>query len=498
MTEPIQALVIEDIGRTNCIHSDREKRIIRELILGEKGTLLACRTKAEKDEINERLRRYKVALAPHKLLSEDVLSYIFELCCEEPASFPIIRESDVRLILTQVCSAWREIMLNTPSIWNDVLVNMSEVSEGAYPGIVQIASKWLNRAQNVPVEMTLRYHQFSSRGSTTDIVKQLIAPYKFRSLVLDVCVPQMLEVLALPEECLSSCTDLRFYNSSCGSIGDGVCIDGVIDESDRDLILDFKLFPNLEVLQLHMSRWKIRSIPFHRLRHYSVEAPMKLSICWDILKHGSTTLEGCELEISKGNAAELNEVIRCPNIQDFSVHFDSRVRCIESFFMHLELPKLESLSISGHVTESELLMVGEWLRSSDILLKRLSFDHYHNVPVSLRSLLQSMPSLHRLELDGDIILDSAIIHDLSTGALGRHLAFLQLSEIPGQLLSEFLDMVKMRSDCGTTDGSKIARFERVWFDCFSLPTGPDRLPIEDIAEEVRQQGVDIQYQVEFG
>ncbi|KIL70528.1 hypothetical protein M378DRAFT_34573, partial [Amanita muscaria Koide BX008] len=63
------------------------------------------------------------ALAPIKHLSYDVLCHIFDLHCKDslPVTFPLnhkLRELvPPQITLSHVCSAWREIILNVPTVW---------------------------------------------------------------------------------------------------------------------------------------------------------------------------------------------------------------------------------------------------------------------------------------------------------------------------------------------------------------------------------------------
>ncbi|TFK64451.1 hypothetical protein BDN72DRAFT_730455, partial [Pluteus cervinus] len=54
--------------------------------------------------------------APHEHLPFEILSDIFLLCAAERLSLPPLK-SEPRLLITSVCSAWREVALATPQLW---------------------------------------------------------------------------------------------------------------------------------------------------------------------------------------------------------------------------------------------------------------------------------------------------------------------------------------------------------------------------------------------
>ncbi|KIL62373.1 hypothetical protein M378DRAFT_32747, partial [Amanita muscaria Koide BX008] len=72
-------------------------------------------------ELVDRIERCRVALAPIKKLSNDVLRRIFIICCESPTEL-LSRDSKMMFLITlcQVCSAWRGLALETPLLWSQI------------------------------------------------------------------------------------------------------------------------------------------------------------------------------------------------------------------------------------------------------------------------------------------------------------------------------------------------------------------------------------------
>ena len=131
---------LSEVGKTNETYSDGDSKIIQRALFSVEKRLCDLQNHATENTrgqiwalINE-IHRYKVALAPHKKLSEDLLRYIFILCAgNAPVRFPAQRETNkkdshprlppIRLILSQVCSSWRQIALYSAELWNNVSFN---------------------------------------------------------------------------------------------------------------------------------------------------------------------------------------------------------------------------------------------------------------------------------------------------------------------------------------------------------------------------------------
>ncbi len=86
---------------------DDEKIIRRSLAFVEKKIQIYSKQLAQLDK---QVVRFRVAVAPHKRLPEDVLRHIFTLSCADS------EESNTALVLSQVCSAWRHLVLDMPPL----------------------------------------------------------------------------------------------------------------------------------------------------------------------------------------------------------------------------------------------------------------------------------------------------------------------------------------------------------------------------------------------
>ncbi|KAJ7455679.1 hypothetical protein B0H11DRAFT_2244463 [Mycena galericulata] len=147
-------------------------------------------------QILKPLTAYRVALAPHKILSDDILREIFIRCAyDEPNHVyyfgPNLRTRfwwltqgegprlDVRLVLSSVCSNWRSVALATHELWNDVDVTFTR--ENTTRRLKALDDIWFPRSGDYP--LTLR---FSLSEEDSRITERLIRyAHRCRFLSID-------------------------------------------------------------------------------------------------------------------------------------------------------------------------------------------------------------------------------------------------------------------------------------------------------------------------
>ena len=91
---------LSEVGKTNEIYSDEDSKIIQRTLFEAEKRLCDLQNHATENTDNQipalinEIHRYKVALAPHKKLSEDLLRNIFITCVGNiPARFPVQQET---------------------------------------------------------------------------------------------------------------------------------------------------------------------------------------------------------------------------------------------------------------------------------------------------------------------------------------------------------------------------------------------------------------------
>ena len=120
---------------TNQEFSDQEKQYIPSVLVqatdelqevqhAEVTTSHRARARRRKAQVSNGIFHYKVALAPHKILSGQVLQLIFQRCI--PQGKVCVPGPKVKpwLRLTCICSPWRTLAINTPELWREVATEL--------------------------------------------------------------------------------------------------------------------------------------------------------------------------------------------------------------------------------------------------------------------------------------------------------------------------------------------------------------------------------------
>ncbi|KAF8631962.1 hypothetical protein AX15_002099 [Amanita polypyramis BW_CC] len=319
------------------------------------------------------------------------------------------------------------------------------------------------------------------------LIRELIAPYNFRKLDVMLDNKHMEYLIALPEEYLSSCEELRLHCSPTGA-----CTYRNIPR------LGFRKFHNLEALHLQRVNLDVRSMSWHRLRSFSItKTAMRISACWDILRRGSGTLEFCELSVFEDQLMDHMEIIHCPKLRHFGVtflHGLDRGHQINPFLLRLRLSSLESLSIPAPMLKRvalELSTLTQLQENCNIQLKRLFIGRTINT-FDLRDILQCVPSVQQLGLDGKVVLHPDVFRDLSLGTLGRHLDDLGIKIVYGKDIHGFLEMVKRRNaskriiDENACDDATYSKFVSIRCIADVRLTAPSTI---ELVREIKEQRV---------
>lgn len=101
-------------------------------------------------EANDELRRkkYPTGNAPFQCLPSELLLVIFALC-RDPSSNTIV----FPLAFGQICTYFRDVVHNAPSLWTKVDLLISEAEQK--PLIAAALEKWSTRAASLPIDLTI-------------------------------------------------------------------------------------------------------------------------------------------------------------------------------------------------------------------------------------------------------------------------------------------------------------------------------------------------------
>ncbi|KIM37498.1 hypothetical protein M413DRAFT_423412 [Hebeloma cylindrosporum] len=97
--------------------------------------------------IEERIHSYRrcLSFSSRKRLPPEIVQEIFHHCMafNYPDESPL--PSTAPLLLTQICSAWRKIALNTPELWSNVVLEFIGLSDARLQAVQELAKLWIER-----------------------------------------------------------------------------------------------------------------------------------------------------------------------------------------------------------------------------------------------------------------------------------------------------------------------------------------------------------------
>jgi hypothetical protein len=298
----MHSLDLTKVGLTNESYSTEQEALIRRAIITVEQQHLYAEVVPEQyrvtlapAEIAEEIARYRVALAPHKKLSEDVLRHIFTLACDGKAGDaavlnPATANTWAAVKLSYVCSAWRRIALEMPHLWIQIEVKMQDSSSRAdiinnNDRKIQLAEMWLARGGCLP--RTLFFS--SSQDRNYDPMKQLVFPYSFRILDLSLYDRDLESLRNIEPKCMVSLEYFticwmppRQYRRCQFSLPLPAKMPNL-----SHLCLDSCIEVNLEKL--------VTAVPWHQLTRIELSFPVPSMTCFNVILLQGMSLKYCIL-----------------------------------------------------------------------------------------------------------------------------------------------------------------------------------------------------------
>lgn len=430
------------IGLSNAPLTDIELHGIRQLKLAAEMEIQRLNGDIEKllnqkwDLVNT-VNRYNVALAPHKKLPPEVLRSIIVFATSEPTRLPVSNQGVYAM--SHVCSAWRQLVLNTPELWSNISLDGSSKIDNK----IRIAREWLTRAQHHPISFTIdraEYHVFEN----------LVKHYPCRALYLSISYWNTQES-PLANISLGALEVLHLHDLSLPKlVGEGFSLPALKSLSVSK-IEDLKIIHPVAP-QLHYLR---------------IECPVPHSQVLDLMSLCGR-LEDCELNIGpnpkkssqsqKSGSKPLSVVI--PTLRELKLTFHKDANA-PAFLMRLGLSNISSLSIlfkaQPEAKPLHLPTVSRLIAQSGGMphLQSLTIDETKE-PFDLKALLLDTPSLRRLDVSHGV-LDADCMDQLSRGDLGAQLR--DLTSRHGHDAEAVLRMVESRAT--TSQSNKVTPFSSV-------------------------------------
>ena len=423
-------------------------------------------------DLTDEIKRYKIALSPHKKLPADVWLHIFfQLCCL-PTGFDGSSETSLSPseILSQVCSGWQQLLMSSPAIWSSI-----QCLEWR-PYSLSHAARLLSRAGNIPrsLRITRAYNRsiqtpFRYEGRPPyrlGMAEELVSLYPFRSL--DIQFPIQFSKIPieslLPLEELILCPggqECKRTSLSPHSLPNLKCliISGYVPMPSFHQPRPFSTWPNLRKLALHCWLPKFE--------------------CLTILRD-TIRIEECTMRVdSDGETRSIVEDIVLPRLMTLVLDFRPG-RDLASFLDTLTLPNLTSLELhDGGCDEQTLHQLAK--RSGMRDMKELTICEAET-PLDVGVLLEIFPSLCHLEIYARIRLDKSTMHRIWSGELGPRLRTLHLQGSRGYQTTEFRQFTIRRQQLNQP--KPISLLEKVSVEAYPHPLGKSQLSHDGIEFEV--------------
>ena len=282
----------------------------------------------------------------------------------------------------------------------------------------------LDRARQMPRSLTLFTRQ---RPVITNLVFDLLAPYRYRRLILSLHMEEveaLAALLFLKPQWTSGLQELALY------------------KCQKSQFVPFALFPadaqlseltslKLKVYQAIDPQFLVHADSWCKLRHLHMSTRVAASYAFEIVRHCSATLETCHLVSDEdwtfaAWASSLKERVLLPNLRALAITFYDGEDA-EPFISPLVLPSLVSLSLYSPYGEDVYLRCDVSLfvqltqRSGGMpRMETLRIDRADD-PIDLGTILRTMPSLNEITLDPLSQLGFDTLDELVTGELGPRL-----------------------------------------------------------------------------
>ncbi|EAU93572.1 hypothetical protein CC1G_02802 [Coprinopsis cinerea okayama7 len=354
-------------------------------------------------------------------LPAELIAEIFELCL--PDNFDSARAGPdfYPMCLTHVCSSWRRLAQNTPSLWTMLRLSRHDFPSRPFDSVVEELwitqlLYWLGNSKNLPISLSIRFPRTRNYDSLLRPVVAYLRPTRWTKLM----------------DVISTNAHRFRYLDFFGY--------GLLEEISPLKVASSAPFTSLEVLrcELHDAHHgpSSRTTPWEplgnapNLRKLLLDAPHP-SFClswfgkvsWESITHVSfraelthpdvyellskaRALQECELAIGD-HFEEASEVeIDLPHLRRFDLQF-AKGSSFE-FFRNVNLPSLKKFALRQSVEHSDWSTINtiglgrQHLFSQFGDLESLTIGYIPFTANDLLDLLRTTPKITELELDCNI------------------------------------------------------------------------------------------------
>ncbi|KAJ7369068.1 hypothetical protein DFH08DRAFT_833085 [Mycena albidolilacea] len=441
----------------------------------------------------------------------EVLSKILILASEQPQA----NVHNLPVYLTQICSSWRLLALDTPELWSYVRLIFNEKSAQSTSAIIQFADQWLAKGRRGRLALHIHMGFSFDEDNLSDLapIGRLLATRArdWQKLTLAHCPETVTDyfIARMAENSLPSLEEVELH--AYASIW---CtrFDALVSA------------PRLHTIRFQTSRTPsaqhnltLLFLPWRQLRSFSISAPVSERECLGILRQCPelTSLEASVISDGMASHGSQAPAIILPSLSRLkltaNVTLGRSTSNIESFLDTLHLPALRELDLyfigndrwsplvsrfwDGHAAQLCTLRLSKLKSRSDL------YSFFRTMP-NLASLEISSPQLRLTAPDFEALRVERLLPALT------HLN-VPLGLAPGSLAVETVRsavaLLEARATVCKDTGVELARPVHVRLtDCTQLDDGKRTLSEADPLamgvelerlRALRAEGMDIQLKV---
>jgi F-box-like len=146
--------------------------------------LVALITKHQR--LTDQINLCRAALAPHKRLPPELIREIFMFAAEEHAVFPLVDGAkECRLVVSQVCSTWRKVAFDTPTLWNIKIPYLPAVP----PSSLELVSGWLSQCSSACLALNMTLGNIDAAKMQSTNWSDPLLMHKFDWIVNRIIIP---------------------------------------------------------------------------------------------------------------------------------------------------------------------------------------------------------------------------------------------------------------------------------------------------------------------
>ncbi|KIL65428.1 hypothetical protein M378DRAFT_24018 [Amanita muscaria Koide BX008] len=403
--------------------------------------------------------------SPSDRLPIEIVQKIFISCLPENnrTFLPPKKDYVVQLVISQVCSIWRLIALDTLQLWDNFILSVDNDRQQAESAL-RLASLWLHRAGSLPITLKV-WTDLPQHNSHIQDLYRLISSHRFKSLAGN------LQLYWLPLHNSSYEGSFASLDSLYLDISEEFSVDS--SQAGRSLDGDnYCQLPSLRRLHINFRcinvSWKgvLHMIAWHQLNSLTLHSVVKVSTIIEIMCECKALVECNLLLVSHPNDDFVSRSTSLPHLRSLKLSSLLPISDLIKVLSTFNVPKLTSLELTfggGPYIPSGTEWLSSQLDAPFRQLQEFTFSDPHHI-LNVRLFLHRMPSLRKLTLHGNVSLDRDTATQISTGRLGRHIDTISFWSC--RSVRRVLDMAEKRQEnVKSAEGRKLAPFIHVRLAC---------------------------------